>query len=331
MKSKMQIMVQGTKLISDYLKKHLNIPNSVYYSAIQDEKYFQKVNNTDVLVTMSWGKSMFGGKSLVKVPTVNNLKLLHTPGAGTDGINFKMLPPNCKVCNVYEHETTIAEYCLANILNWEIKLVEKSLKFKTLDWSDSLFSAGKPHSELYGKSIGIIGYGRIGKEVAKRLKSFNTKIYGFTRIAKKKDSLLYKSIKVELLNKYINNLDYIVLSCPLTKSTEGLINKHNLKLMKKSAVVINIARGDVINEKDFYYALKSNVIGGGVIDTWYKYPLNKEEKKFNPSKYNYHKLKNIVMTPHISAWSQNMIIRRSSVILKNIENLYNNKKLKNLV
>ena len=144
---------------------------------------------------------MFGGKSTVKVPEVNKLKLLHTPGAGTDGINFDLLPSGCNVCNVYEHETTIAEYCLANILNWEIKLVEKALKFKKLDWSDSLFSKGIPHSELFGKSIGIIGYGRIGKEIAKRLKPFNTKTYAFTRVEKKKDSLLYKSMKVDFLNK----------------------------------------------------------------------------------------------------------------------------------
>ena len=331
MKSKVRIVVQGTRLISDFLKKNLNVPNSVYFSSGQDSNYFKKVKNTDVLITMSWGKSMFGGKSSIEIPSANKLKLLHTPGAGTDGINFERLPSGCKVCNVYEHETTIAEYCVANILNWEINLAEKSKRFKKLDWSDSLFSMGAPHSELNGKKIGIIGYGRIGKETAKRLISFGTKIIGFTRIKKIKDSNLTKSIAIKNLNKHIKDLDYIILSCPLTEATKNLINKDNLKLMKKTAVVINIARGDIVDEKDFYHALKNKVIGGGIIDTWYKYPTYKTNKRFNPSSYEYHKLDNIVMTPHISAWSEGMIIRRSKIIGKNIENLYNNKKLINLV
>ena len=331
MKSKLQIVVQGTKLISNFLKQKLNIPMSIYYSSIQDNNYFKRVKNTDVLITMSWGKSMFGGKSPIKIPKVNKLKLLHTPGAGTDGIDFEMLPSGCKVCNVYEHETTIAEYCLANILNWEIKLAEKSERFKKLDWSDSLFSMGSPHSELNGKKVGIIGYGRIGKETAKRLIAFDTKIIGFTRVKKRKDKYLTKSIVVKHLNEYIKDLDYIILSCPLTETTKNLINRNNLKLMKKTAVVLNIARGDIINEKDFYHALKNKLIGGGIIDTWYKYPSYKNAEKFSPSSYDYHKLDNIVMTPHISAWSEEMIIRRSRLIAKNIENFYNDKKLINQI
>ncbi|MBF96830.1 MAG: Glycerate dehydrogenase [Alphaproteobacteria bacterium MarineAlpha9_Bin4] len=331
MKSKLKIVVQGTKLISDYLKQNINIPNSVFYSKIQNSEYFKKVYAADVLVTMSWGKSMFGGKSIMKTPSVNKLKLLHTPGAGIDGINFKLLPSNCKVCNVYEHETPIAEYCLANMLNWETKLVEKINRFKKLDWSDSLFSLGEPHSELSGKCIGIIGYGRIGKEIANLLNSFKTKIYAFTRVVRKKDSLVKKSIVISDLNKYINELDYIILCCPLNKSTQNLINEDNLKLMKKNSVIINIARGDIINEKDFYEALKNNIIGGGIIDTWYRYPLNKNKLKFKPSKYNFHTLKNVIMTPHISAWSKAMIIRRSKIIKKNIENLYYGKRLLNRI
>ena len=101
--------------------------------------------------------------------------------------------------------------------------------------------------------------------------------------------------------------------------------------MKKSTVIINIARGDIINEEDFYFALKNNIIGGGIIDTWYKYPINKNKKKFKPSKYDFHKLNNLIMTPHTSAWSKSMIIRRSNLIKKNIENLFRNKKLYNKV
>ena len=331
MKSHYRIVVQGTKLIADYLKKNLEIPNSIFYSKVQDEEFLNKVKNADVLVTMSWGKSMFGGKGVMKIPDVKKLKLIHTPGAGIDGINFEKVPPNCKICNVYEHEVPIAEYCLANMLNWETKMIQKVNRFKMLDWSDSLFSLGAPHSELRGKCIGIIGYGRIGKEIAYLLQVFKTKTYAFTRIKTKKDKFINKSILMNNFEKYIGELDYIILCCPLNKNTKNLINKNNIKLMKKSAVIINIARGDIINEGDFYLALKNNIIGGGIIDTWYQYPINKNKKKFKPSKYDFHKLNNLIMTPHTSAWSKKMIFRRSSLIKKNIENLYTKKKLYNQI
>ena len=127
----------GVVLDADSLGKGVDLSpvtelldNWTVYPFTEPKQVAERIETADVVITMSWGKSMFGGKSTVKVPEVNKLKLLHTPGAGTDGINFDLLPSGCNVCNVYEHETTIAEYCLANILNWEIKLVEKALKFK---------------------------------------------------------------------------------------------------------------------------------------------------------------------------------------------------------
>ena len=278
---------------------------------------------------MSWGKSMWGGSDSIKIPNTNSLKLIHIPGAGIDGIDFKNIPENCKVCNVYEHEIPIAEYCVASILNWEMKLLEKVVKFKTLDWSDSIIFNGPSHSELYNKTVGIFGYGKIGKEIAKRLKPFETQTIGYTRIVRKIDNLLKEVFLSNKLEKTIHKLDYLIIACPLTEATKGLINKKILRLMKKTAVVINIARGGVINEEDLYTFLKNNKLGGAIIDTWFKYPSNKTEKDFNPSRFAFNKLKNVVMTPHISAWSDEMIMRRSSIISSNIERLYFKKKLIN--
>jgi phosphoglycerate dehydrogenase-like enzyme len=101
--------------------------------------------------------------------------------------------------------------------------------------------------------------------------------------------------------------------------------------MKKDAVIINIARGGIINEKDLYDALKKRLIGGAIIDTWFKYPQSKEQNGFKPSKYLFNKMKNVIMSPHISAWSENMIERRSRVISDNINRLYSKKGLINTV
>ena len=280
---------------------------------------------------MSWGKSMWGGASNIQIPNTKNLKLIHMPGAGIDGVNFKSVPKDCKVCNVYEHEVPIAEYCLANILNWEMKLIDKVIKFKKLDWSDSIIFNGSTHSEISNKTVGIYGYGKIGVEIAKRLKPFNVNIIGFTRVLRKKDNYLKEIFLSNKLKQTVQKLDYLIISCPLTSVTQGSINKSILSLMKKTAVIINIARGAIVNEKDLYTVLNKKKIGGAIIDTWFKYPADKSNKGFKPSTYSFNKLNNVLMTPHISAWSEEMIMRRCAVISNNIERLYFKKKLKNQI
>ena len=99
--------------------------------------------------------------------------------------------------------------------------------------------------------------------------------------------------------------------------------------MKETSVIVNIARGSIINERELFSFLKNNKIGGAVIDTWFKYPADKSEKQFKPSAFDFNKLNNVVMTPHISAWSEEMLVRRSNLISSNIEKLYLKKSLIN--
>ena len=318
--------------IAEIIKKNINIPCQVVFAKKQDDFYFKASKNADVIITMSWGKSMWSGKKKdLKVPRTEKLKLIHVPGAGYDGINFKKLPKGCKVCNVYEHEMPIAEFCIASMLNWEINLIEKVNKFKKLDWSDGTFFSGATHGELFNKTVGILGYGKIGKEIAKRLKPFSSRIVAFTRVKRTKEKFLDETFTSKSLSKKIKKLDYLILACPLNKNTANIINKSNLKNMKKTAVIINIARGGVINEEDLFNYLKEKKIGGAIIDTWFKYPGPEGKKGFMPSKFGFHKLSNVVMTPHISGWTKNMVNRRCKVMIKNIENLYNKKRLVNLI
>ena len=321
--------MQGTKKIIKYLKDYITIPNKIFYYPKQNLAYFKKIKKAHIVITMSWGKSMWGGKEAVKIPETQNLKLIHLPGAGLDAIDFSQLPDKCKVCNVYEHEIPMAEYCIGNILYWEMELLRKVIKFKSLDWSDCMIFDGSTHSELYNKSLAIIGYGKIGKEIAKRIKPFGVEVTSYTRVKQKKDRYLTNVYLSSQLKKNIHKFDYIIIACPLTNKTENLINKDIIKKMKKTAVIINVARGGIVNEKDLYYALKRKQIAGAIIDTWFKYPNSKIQNRFEPSSYRFDKLPNIIMTPHISAWSEGMIKRRSQIISDNINRLRSNKKLIN--
>lgn len=327
----MKIAVIGRTAYAILLKKYLRKEFIVkHFDSLHDNR-LNEFKEAEVLVSMTWGKSIWGENMKKKIPDLKKLKLIHLPGSGTDGIDFSLVPLGCIVCNVYEHEIAISEYVLANLLNWEIKLFNKVNKFKHYNWEDSMLFSNHPHSELNKKNIGILGYGRIGKEIAKKLKVFNTKTTAITRKKIKKDTFFQNNILVKDLTKNLKEYDYLIIACDLNKSTLDLITKKEISRMKKKSVIVNVARGPIVNEKDLYLALKNNKIGGAIIDTWYKYPEKENKKYFKPSKFDFTKLSNIVMTPHLSALTGSLLERRIKIISKNIVAIRENKKLINVV
>ena len=327
----MKIAVIGrtsyTKLLRKFLKKDFIIKQFQNFNSFSSEKF----KDIDILISMTWGKSIWGENINVDIPKTNNLKLIHLPGSGTDGIDFSKVPRGCLVCNVYEHEIAISEFIIANLLNWEIKLIDKIEKFKNYNWEDSMLFSQKPHGELNKKKIAILGYGRIGKELTKKLSIFNANVTIITRKKIKKESFFDRNLLVSKIKKYLKDFDYFIIACDLNDSTLNLITKKEINLMNKNCVIINVARGPIVNEKDLYIALKNKLIGGAIIDTWYRYPEKKDKKSFKPSRFNFGVLKNIVMTPHLSALSSNLLERRIKVISQNIIALKKNKKLINIV
>ncbi len=314
------------KMIQERLPKKFNL---LKIKGFSEEK--KKIKDLDIIITMCWGKTVWGGDKKSIIPKVSNLKLIQLPGSGLDGIDFSKIPKGCKVCNVYEHETPVSEYIIANILNWELNLIKKIKKFRSYNWEDSMLFSESPAGEISNKRVGIIGYGRIGQELAKKLSNFNVFITVVSRKPIKDDGYINKNILIDNINEEISNLDYIVIACDLNESSKGLISKEMFNLMKSETVLINIARAPIINEKDLYFALKQKKIGGAIIDTWYKYPNKKNKKLFMPSKYDFRKLNNIIMTPHLSALSKNLLCRRVDIIISNILSLKSGKKLKNIV
>lgn len=146
-----------------------------------------------------------------------------------------------------------------------------------------------PITELAGKTLGIIGYGRIGRQVAKIAHAFDMNVIVNTRTAKQDSSVKFVGLK-ELLAKS----DIITLHCPLTDETNGLIDLDALKLCKPSAIIINTSRGAVINEADLAYALNNDIIAGAGLDVLCEEPMSADNPLLNA--------KNCIITPHI-AWA----------------------------
>ena len=327
----MKIAVIGrtsyTRLLRKFLKKDFIIKQFQGFNSFNSEKF----KDIDILISMNWGKSIWGENANVDIPKTNKLKLIHLPGSGTDGIDFSKVPKGCLVCNVYEHEIAISEFIIANLLNWEIKLIDKIEKFKNYNWEDSMIFSKKPHGELNNKKIAILGYGRVGKELTKKLSFFNVNVTIITRKKIKKENFFDRNLLTSKIKNYLKDFDYFIIACDLNDSTLNLITKKEINLMNKNCVIINVARGPIVNEKDLYIALKNKLIGGAIIDTWYRYPEKKDKKSFQPSRFNFGVLKNIVMTPHLSALSSNLLERRIKFISQNIIALKKKKKLINIV
>ena len=111
----MKIAVIGRTAYTKLLRKNLKNGFTVKQFNNMSPQTFNKLKDIDVLVSMTWGKSIWGENLRLSVPEIKKLKLIHLPGSGTDGIDFSLVPKGCKVCNVYEHEIAISEFILANL------------------------------------------------------------------------------------------------------------------------------------------------------------------------------------------------------------------------
>jgi phosphoglycerate dehydrogenase-like enzyme len=260
------------------------------------------------------------------------LKLVQAQGAGTDGIERAALPPGCYVANCYEHDISIAEFILGMALavTRDIVRFDRNLRARG-DFSPSGFYGGIPRRELRGRSMGIVGYGRIGRETARLARAF-----GMTVLATKatpdpalaeRDGLAWLG-GADQLDELLARSDYVVVCVPLTEATRGLIGAAQFARMKPDAYLINIARGPVVDEAALYAALRDQRIAGAAIDVWYHYPPTGQGR---PGHFPFEELDNLVMTPHVAGWTEGTVSRRVEVMADNIRRVAAGEPPRNLV
>jgi phosphoglycerate dehydrogenase-like enzyme len=257
------------------------------------------------------------------------LRLIQTPGAGTDQIDFAAVPAGAAVCNVYGHERGIAEYVVTTMAALNRDLFGMHQRLRAGDWRDHL--AG-PQRELRGRTMAVLGLGRIGREVARAGSFFGMRVIAVTRTP---DPVRAQEVGVELvggpneLPSILGEADFVVVAVPLSPATRGLIGRRELAAMKSTAYLINIARGEVVDEAALYEALASRAIAGAAIDVWYQYPDADEVRL--PSRLPFHELDNVLMTPHVSGATDRTFEYRWRFINDNIGRLAAGGPLHNVV
>lgn len=268
-------------------------------------------------------------------PPAPRIRLLQSTSAGVDRIDPAMIPAGCTLTNLYGHEIAIAEYVLASMLDWAMRYRERAATFLADgQWSDkNWFSDTNVHGELYRKTVGIFGFGRIGREVARRAKAFGMRVVALStwRSSEPGDNaLIDRRYTPAEAAAFLTETDYLAACAPLVEETRGIIGKTWLEAMKPSAVLVHVGRGAVVDEEALWNALREKRIRGASIDVWYTYPKADGMRVF-PSRFPFHTLTNIVMTPHSSSRSDEAIDRRFADVAANLDALANGTPFRNVV
>jgi phosphoglycerate dehydrogenase-like enzyme len=293
----------------DVIRQHLATAWDI--SLVNDADAPGRLTEADVVVSMAFNEQH--GSAM-------RLKLIQVPGAGYDGIEWSAVPSGTVVCNVFEHEVGCAEYAMLGMLEWSIRLGRADAELRAGDWSRSSRFGGPPSAELRDKTVGIVGLGRIGREVARRARAFNMPILAANRTVRAPGGEADRIVGLGDLTSVAEQADFLVVSCALTPDTCGLIDGEILASMRPSAVVINVARGPVIDEEALWQALSGARIGGAVLDVWWQNPPDLT-KPVAPSRFPFETLPNVLMSPHIAGWTTGTVARRGRFMAANIDRL----------
>jgi phosphoglycerate dehydrogenase-like enzyme len=264
-------------------------------------------------------------------PPAPKVRLVQSVATGVELIDLASLPLGCAVCNSFGHETAIAEYVVMVMLALHHRLFEIAGEFRERgSWRASWVQGGAPHGEVRGTTLGIVGYGRVGREVARRAAPFGCRILAANRTPRAPDPGVERVVPLAELDHLLPECDTVALCTALGPETTGLLDARRLALMKPSAVLINIARGAVVDEDALYTALRDRRIGGAAIDVWWQYPTPAEPER-RGSRHPFHELPNVIVTPHNSGWTGGMVRRRWDEIADNINRFARGDDLINIV
>lgn len=273
---------------------------------------------------------IIGVQLTADMPVPASLKLYQLPGAGYDGIDLAQVPEGAALCNCFGHDAAIAEYVMAALLLRHVPLADADQRLRKGDWAYRSGGTDALRTELGDQTIGLIGFGHIGKTIAARAKAFGMEVIVANRSTPQDTDLFGRHYPLSSLAEFAGAADVIVNTLPFTPQTAGLVDASVIGAMRPEEVIVNVGRGPVIDEKALYDALAERRIGGAIIDTWYVYPDGSTPNP-HPSAYPFHELANVVMTPHMSGWTHGTVNRRRVAMADNINRLTAGKPLENTI
>ena len=254
------------------------------------EERINEMQNSDAVIA--------GRLTAEEIESAEKLKAVIVPFTGLNNFPIDIInKKNIKLYNTHANAQFVAEHAVAMALALMGKVVEFENDLKKGKWNRTK-EADDMWTSIRKKNIGILGYGHIGKYLAKYLKAFDCYIIGFRRNLDL-DSNDFADEISNNIDEVIAKSDVLFNVLPLNPETKHIINAEKIAKMK-GKYIITVGRGETISEEAMYNGLKDGILAGAAIDVWYKYP-GKSEEPVMPANFPFWKLPNVVMSPHKSA------------------------------
>ena len=266
-----------------------------------------KIKEVDGLICFPYDKI---DKEIMQL--AKKLKVISTYSVGYDHIDTQFAKEN-KIRVGYTPEVltdATANMAFALLLDVLRRISEGDRIIRKGQWKQIYGAYDYVGLDLHGKTLGIMGLGRIGKTLAKRAKAFDMKIIYHNRKQISKTEEKKIGVKYTTFKKLISQSDIISIHVPHTKETNQIFNMKIFRKMKNTAFLINTSRGKVVNEKDLAIALKQKIIAGAGLDVFETEPINKNHP--------FLKLENIVLAPHIGSSTKETRSKMSEITIKNL-------------
>ncbi len=251
------------------------------------------------------------------------LKVISRHGVGYDNVDIKYLKSNNikLLITATANAVSVAEHVMYMILTLSKGITQYDQMVRSGQFRNA---ANKLLTfELLNKEILIMGFGRIGKILIKRCLGFDMKVNVYDPFVEKKYIEEQGGNKIEDLDLFLKTADYLSIHMPLNDKTRNLINLNKLKTMKKNVIIINTARGGIINEKDLDEAVKNNIIFGAGLDVFVNEPIENDSPLL--------KNKKILLSPHSATFTQECTIRMGIQTVQNLIDFFENKLQKNMI
>lgn len=260
------------------------------YDFTKDEEIPERIKDADVILC---NKSSMSEKNL---SGAKNLKYIGLFATGYNNVDLEYTRKHgITVCNAGSYSTeAVAQHVFAFILHYYNTISRYDEFVKNKGWiNTNKFSPFMEMKELFGKTIGIIGYGSIGQKVAVIANAFGMNVLAYSRSALK-EKIQSDEVTYATVDEILGKSDIVTIHCPLNKDSEKMCNKEFFTKMKKDSLFINTSRGGVVNQEDLMWALNNNVIQYAALDVIEKEPMPEDCKLIET--------KNLVITPH-AAWA----------------------------
>ena len=312
MKPKVIISAKLRSEVREFLREFLDdVADSLSLDDWRSSESLREIRDAEALIPLH---EFIDEELLSHAP---KLKVVSRFGVGYDRVDVEA----CTKRGIYVTYTpgvlsrAVAELTFALMLCLSRRIIEADRYVRT-EWAEAGRAALPLRMDLAGKTLGIIGLGRIGREVARRAKAFEMKIVYYDKIRRQD---LEKDLGVEYvsLNELLEHSDFVSIHVPLTPETTRLIGEEELRKMKKTAYIINTSRGPVIDEKALCRALREHWIAGAGLDVFEKEPLPLDSPLV--------KMRNVVLTPHMATHTVETRRLMASTVAENVRRVLTGK------